>query len=121
MTSIDRPLSGDMLIIDYRQELAAVMDDELLTRNGRNARTLLKDGPLRVTLVALEKGGGMPPHTTNGPITVQPVQGRIRLRATAAEHELGPGELLSVAAGVEHSVHADERAAFLLTVVHPAV
>lgn len=119
MSSIDRPLSGPVLRFSLVEERARVNDPELLVRNGRNARTLVKEGRLRVTLVMVAAGGRIAPHHAEGPITVQMVDGAIRFRAAGKEHELAPGDLLVVDAGVEHAVESDAGGTFLLTVVQP--
>lgn len=119
MSSIDRPLSGAALRFALAAERARVNDPELLTRNGRNARTLVKEGALRVTLVMVGAGGRIAPHLTDGPITVQVLDGDIRFQAAGKEHALGAGDLLVVDAAVEHSVESKAGGTFLLTVVQP--
>lgn len=119
MPSIQRPLSGDILIFDIDEERERAGDPEVIDRSGRAARTLLKEGPLRVTLVVLGPGGELAEHQAPGPITVQVVEGRIRFRAGDDEHDLGPGQLLTAGPGVRHRVSSDDGAAFLLTVSHP--
>jgi quercetin dioxygenase-like cupin family protein len=116
MSSIQRPLSGDVLLLDLGEERGHAADASILERSGRNARTLLKEGSLRVTLVVLAPGGEIAEHHAPGPITVQPLEGRIRFTVAGQEHDLGPGQLLSVGAGVRHEVRSDDGAAFLLTV-----
>jgi quercetin dioxygenase-like cupin family protein len=120
MPSIRRPLSGDVLLFDLREEQRHASDRAILARSGRNARTLVKDGPLRVTLVVLAPGGELAEHQADGPITVQPVAGRIRFTADGVTHELEPGEMLSAGAGVRHAVASTDGATFLLTVALPA-
>lgn len=117
MSSIDRPLSGATLRFALAEERARVNDPELLQRNGRNARTLVKAGPLRVTLVMVGAGGRIAPHLTDGPITVHVLDGEIRFRVAGKEHALSAGDLLVVDAGVEHSVESPVGGTFLLTVV----
>lgn len=107
MSSIDRPLSGSVLRFSLADERARVNDPELLARNGRIARTLVKEGRLRVTLVMVAAGGRIAPHHAEGPITVQMVDGAIQFRAAGKEHALVPGDLLVVDAGVEHAVESD--------------
>ncbi|HSJ15284.1 MAG TPA: cupin domain-containing protein [Longimicrobiales bacterium] len=119
MPSIDRPLAGEVLVHDLVQESAHATTADALGRNGRNARTLIKSGPLRVTLVALAPGGEIAEHHADGPITVQPLHGRIRFRVAGVVHELAPGQLLSLAPGVRHAVAAEDAATFLLTVSAP--
>jgi quercetin dioxygenase-like cupin family protein len=117
VSSIDRPLTGDVLRFRLDEEQGHTNNPELLARHGRNARTLLKVGPLRVTLVRLRAGGEIAAHTAEGPITVQVLDGALRFRAAGLEHALAIGDLLVVAAGVEHSVASEGGGAFLLTVV----
>lgn len=119
MPSIDRPLSGDVLVLDLTEERKIAADPALLARSGRNARTLLKTDALRVTLVVIGSGGEIPEHHADGPITVQPVQGQIRFIAGGEDHELKPGQLLSLGAGIPHRVSSAAGGAFLLTVGLP--
>lgn len=118
MPSIDRPLSGDVMVFDLAAERGTVEDSSTAHRAGRSARTLLKDGPLRVTLVILEPGGEVAEHHASGPMTLQPLDGRITFLAGGEAHEVGPGELLTAGPGVPHQVRSREGGAFLLTVVN---
>lgn len=117
---IDRPLSGDVLVFDLAAERGHAADPAVLGRNGRNARTLVKDGPLRVTLVALGAGGELAEHHADGPITIQVIDGVIRFTADGHDHELRPGSLLSAGPGLRHRVTSETGGSFLLTVTHPA-
>lgn len=102
------------------EERERANDTQLLERNGRSARTLVKEGPLRVTLVVVKAGGRIAPHHATGPISVQVLNGAIRFLAAGKEHALGVGDLLVVDAGVEHAVETESGGTFLLTVVQPA-
>lgn len=117
MSSLDRPLSGSILRFALAEERGRVDDAALLERHGRNARTLVKEGPLRVSLVMVRAGGSIVPHRADGPITVQVLDGGIRFHAAGQEHRLAAGDLLAVPAGVEHAVGSDAGGTFLLTVV----
>jgi quercetin dioxygenase-like cupin family protein len=119
MPSIQRPLSGDVMRFDLRAEDERTADPATIQAHGRAARTLLKDGPLRITMIVLAPGGTVAEHHADGPITIQPLRGTIRFTAAGEDHEIGPGELLSAGAGVRHSVASDDGAAFLLTVSLP--
>lgn len=119
MPSIQRPLSGDVLVFDLGEERERAADPSPIERSGRNARTLLKEGPLRVTLVVLGPGGELAEHQAPGPITVQVVEGRVRFSTADEAHDLGPGQLLAAGPGVRHRVDSSEGGTFLLTVSHP--
>ena len=111
------PLSSNVLSFHLGEERARVNDRVLLERSGRNARTLVKNGPLRVTLVMLQGGGEIAPHRAAGPITVQVLDGDLQFNAAGQDHRLAAGDLLVLDAGVEHHVASEKGGAFLLTVV----
>jgi len=57
MPSIQRPLSGDPLRFRLEEERARMVRAGVEVEQGRTARTLVKDGPLRVTLIVRGPGG----------------------------------------------------------------
>jgi quercetin dioxygenase-like cupin family protein len=87
---------------------------------GGPSRLLARTGTLEVRLVTLAKGREIPPHHARGEITVHCLEGRIAFTAAGATRELGPGQMLVVAAGEPHSVVGLEDAALLVTKVLPA-
>lgn len=119
MPSIDRPLAGDVLVFDLAAERDRTADATVLERSRRNARTLIKDGPLRVTLVVLAAGGELAEHHADGPITIQVLDGAIRFSADGSDHELEAGTLLSAGPGLRHRVASEHGGVFLLTVAQP--
>lgn len=118
MPSIQRPLAGDVLVFDLAEERDRTADESIIDRSGRNGRTLLKSGNLRMTLVVVGPGGEIPEHRAEGPITVQPTEGRIRFSAGGEDYHLQPGQLLACGPGVAHTVTSEEGGTFLLTVAH---
>jgi quercetin dioxygenase-like cupin family protein len=105
--------------VDLDSERRSLDDPAVLQRSGRNARTLLKSGPLRVTIVTVAPGGEVARHQAPGPITVQVLHGEIVFRVAGEDHRLRAGMLLAVPPGMEHSVSSGPGGTFLLTVVHP--
>ncbi|HET8656682.1 MAG TPA: cupin domain-containing protein [Longimicrobiaceae bacterium] len=116
MSSIHRPLAGEPLLHRLGADRSELIDAALLARAGRSARTLVKEGPLRVTLIAIAPEGSIASHRADGPITVHVLAGSIRFRAQGKEWELQPGDVLSLGAGIEHAVESPEGGEFLLTV-----
>jgi quercetin dioxygenase-like cupin family protein len=82
------------------------------------AETLIKTATLRVVLVTMLAGGEMHQHAAPGPITIQVLSGAIRLTMDDVAQDLGAGQLMSLAGGVEHAVDGIEDGAFLLTIAH---
>ena len=118
MPSMERPLSADVLVFDLRDEAARADGGE--GRGSRQARTLIKAGPLRVTLVTMAAGGQIAEHHAEGPITVHVLSGSIRITASGTDYDLEAGQLLMAGPGVRHSVSSRAGGSFLLTVAQPA-
>lgn len=117
MSSMDRTIEGEVLVRHLtRDEL--MIDPLLLARSGRSGRTLVKEGSLRLTIMALAPGGEMPTHSTGGPVTIHVLDGSIVIEALGCDYPLGVGELVALASGVEHSARSTNGGVFLLTVVH---
>lgn len=83
---------------------------------GQNAKTLVKFDTLRVVLMVLAKGARIPEHQTSGRISIQPIQGHLRVHAGGRTFDAPAGRLLSFDRDVRHDVEALEESAFLLTI-----
>ena len=119
MSSFDRSLAGSSPL-DLAHEIAQARAGHATRGAGRTARTLLKDGPLRVTLIVLQAGARIAEHSADGPITVHVLEGTIRMVIGGVEHRISAGQLIGAGAGVRHDVAAEEDdAVFLLTVALP--
>src|ERR1041384_7590253 len=102
MSSVDRPLDGPVLVHRLDKD-AQTIDRELVVKRGRSARTLVKEGPLRLTLMAVAPGGHIPPHTAEGPVSIHVIQGDASFTAANATHDLRAGDIVVFAASVEHA------------------
>lgn len=111
---VDRRLSGDVLALDLDAEMRTARE-ELMSRQGRIARTLVKDGPLRLTLVGLSPGGTIRPHHADAAITILVLEGDILLEARGETHQLAKGSVVALGSGVRHAVSAPRGGFFLLT------
>jgi quercetin dioxygenase-like cupin family protein len=116
MSSLKRTISGPVLPHRLtRDEL--LLDHTLLEERGRTARTLVKEGPLRLTLMALAANGVLPEHRADGPVTIHVLDGAVVFTAMGTTYELAAGEILVFAAGVPHEARSSGGCVFLLTVV----
>ena len=118
MSSLKRNIGGPALV-QHLTRADQLIDETILAKHGRSARTLSKDGPLRLTLIALAANGSLPAHSTDGPVTIHVLEGSVRFSVLEAEYELGQGDVLILSAGVQHSARSDNGTRFLLTVVQP--
>ena len=117
MSSLRRTIDGNVLVRHLKRD-EQMIDPSLLARHGRSARTLVKDGPLRLTLIALAASDRMPSHRAEGPVTIHLLVGEVVFDVEEREYPLVPGEVLVLAAGVRHGVRSSAGCVFLLTVVH---
>ena len=114
MSPVQRPVSGTALRFSLQEEIGVVRE-QLAAGGERTARTLVKDGPLRATLIGLNAGGTLKPHRAEGPITVHVLEGSIEFEADGQRWTLPAGSLFALDGGVTHSVTAPQGGVFLLT------
>lgn len=117
MSSLRRTLEGDVLVHHLKRD-EQMIDQDLVARHGRSARTLVKIGPLRMTVIALAASGSLAPHHAEGPVTIQLLEGDAVFNAAEQEYPLTVGDVLVLASGVPHSAHSSAGCVLLLTVVH---
>jgi quercetin dioxygenase-like cupin family protein len=114
MSSMTRTIEGEVLVHHLSQD-ELIIDRELLALRGRTARTLVKEGPLRLVLMALPPGGDLPAHSADNPVTVHVTDGEVTFRAIDTEYHLVKGDVLVFAGGVEHAASSVDGCVFLLT------
>jgi quercetin dioxygenase-like cupin family protein len=117
MSSMHRTIEGEVLVRHLSQD-ERMVDPVLLAEHGRSARTLVKEGPLRLTIIGIAPGGDLPTHSTAGPVTIHILEGEVLFEALGRAYPLRTGDLLVLAPGVEHSARSATGGLFLLTVVH---
>jgi len=116
MTPVKHPVSGPELTFTLSEEIERLRAD-LRTASGRAARTLIKEGPLTVTLIGVIPGGSLHAHKAGGPITVQVLEGEVEFTVGETTRTLPMGTLLAIDGGITHAVHSTNGGIFLLTVV----
>ncbi len=104
---------------DLRAELGQLRAEEPRLQRRHNAKTLVKEGDLRVVLMTLGRGRRIEEHRAPGRTAIHTLKGRIRLRLPAQTVELPAGRLLAIGPRVPHDVEALEDSAFLLTIGCP--
>jgi quercetin dioxygenase-like cupin family protein len=81
------------------------------------SHALFKADQLELIRLVLPRGKGMPEHAVPGAVTIQCLEGRIDVHAHQKTVTLQAGELVYLAGGEPHSVHAVENASALLTIL----
>jgi quercetin dioxygenase-like cupin family protein len=114
MSPTEHPVSGPALLFDLAEELEIV--HEQLVTTSRTARTLVKNGTLRATLIGLAPNGELASHSADGPITVHVLEGALDFDVEGKTWSLRKGSFFALDAGIEHRARSAEGAVILLTV-----
>lgn len=109
-------ISGEHLAFLLHEEAEALLKNALSSNTGRTAKTLVKDGRLRLTLVAMRAGVEMREHTVDGPASFQCLGGNIQFQLGDETIELAANSVLILDAGVSHNVTAQRDSTFLITI-----
>lgn len=102
------------------REIARFRPDDEKSVSGRRSEMLIKTDDLRVLLVTMRKDATLAEHDAPGTITIHVLDGEMTVDAEGITHDLPSGSLISLAAGVRHSVQARSDGAFLLTIAWSA-
>jgi quercetin dioxygenase-like cupin family protein len=114
-----RRLSGKVLPFMLSAEDDTLRELAEGSKTGRAGKTLVKQGPLRVTLVALTKGTTLPSHQVSGPISIQSIRGCLRLTTDRGGLDVSAGTLIAIGPGVAHTAKAHDDCAILITFAMP--
>ncbi|MCL4183796.1 MAG: cupin [Burkholderiaceae bacterium] len=88
------------------------------TRIGDSPSTaIVRDGHIEVMRLLLPAGKSLPVHALPGPMTLHCMEGVIDVHADGTSRPMRAGELMYLAGGAAHSVHAIEDSFVLATVV----
>jgi quercetin dioxygenase-like cupin family protein len=109
-------MAGSLRRFHLDAEIAALQEEDAYRQGRMNQTALVQEKPLRAALFVFHAGNQLPTHHAPGPITVQVLRGRIIFGTEeGTRDEMAAGDMLSLAAGVTHSVEALEDSAMLLT------
>jgi quercetin dioxygenase-like cupin family protein len=95
-------ISGEVLTFDLKADADDLLQRARAGKAGRAAKTLVKEGPLRIALVALRKGVSLKEHEVAGAVSVQVLRGRLGLQAAARQLDLRSAQLVVLDASVRH-------------------
>ncbi len=109
-------LSGELVSFNLRDEEERQLVKAKSAKAGRAAKTIVKEGQLRVTTVALRKGAVLQEHEVEGDCTIQVSYGQLVLKTDDRSLDLRAGAVIAVRQGVTHSAVATTDCMFLLTV-----
>ncbi len=118
-THADSGTSIGMLDFDLTKEVEVLYHDDAW-QTGISRKRLVRFPDFRISLTAMKAGAKIELHHNPGRISVQTVDGHIRMRAGDQIFDLPKGRALVLDRAVPHDLEALAESAFLLTVAPPA-
>jgi quercetin dioxygenase-like cupin family protein len=108
-------ISGRRLRFGLTREDAVLRDQASASKTGRAGQTLVKEGSLRITQLALRKGSALGSHQIAGAVSMQMLRGRLRVTTTDGAMTLESGDLIALGVGVGHDTQAVTDCVVLIT------
>jgi len=112
-----RVLDAPLVQIDLPKYIKEIKTEEAWQKADRNAITIYKTEDLTLVLVAMHEGAEMKPHSTNGILILQLIEGKITFGANEHQVEVAPQQMLTLHENLTHNVKAVKESVFLLTVI----
>jgi quercetin dioxygenase-like cupin family protein len=84
------------------------------------SKMLLKSEDLRILLMAMETGARMEEHHSDGRISIQVLEGSVRIGIQQQIREISAGNLLAIDRSVKHDVEATQDSILLVTIAWPS-
>jgi quercetin dioxygenase-like cupin family protein len=109
-------LSGPLMGFDLKAEDLKVRNAAATARSRRASKTLVKEGSLRIVLVAIAKGGALARHLAGGSVSIHVLRGSLILATQDGTAAIRSGELIVLEAGLVHGVTATTDASILITI-----
>ena len=109
-------LSGSVVPIDLGEKRRAILEEARLAANGRAGETLVKEGALRLTILGFTAGASMADHQAGGPLSIEVLDGLIRVTVAGESSDVQCGDALVIEAGLRHAVLARTDAVVLLAI-----
>jgi len=104
---------------DLREEIGKLSQTASWRKTGQNAKELVKYPDLRISLILLRPSKRIQGHEADARISIQTIDGKIRLHLPDETVELAAGQMSTLERGVTHDVEAEQESAFLLTIAWP--
>jgi len=111
-----RGLAAPALHFDLRAKLEELRNEHGYEASDHLAVTLVKEPDFRIVLIALKAGGRLKEHHADARISIQAIEGLVRMHLPDGSVELPPGHILALEPNIPHDVEGEGESALLLTI-----
>jgi quercetin dioxygenase-like cupin family protein len=114
----DRVLDGTYVFVDIPSYTRQIKDEKAWEKNDRNGITVFKSENITMVITALQKGASIEDNTVDGFLTIQVLDGTIRISAPDGDIDAVKKQLITFHPQIPHSLAATTDAILLLTVTN---
>lgn len=114
-----RPLAAPLSMVQLSDAAQRLRGEEQYRDGDRNAVTLVKDGSLRVQLVALKRGARLHENDPEGSLSAHVLEGRATVSVEGATETVDSGGIAVIGAGYAWEIAADDESLLLLQLSWP--
>ena len=111
----DRVIDASYIFTDLPAFIKQLKEEDAWKKNDRNGITLFKTDNMTMVLTVFHKGAVIPHNSVDGLVSIQTIEGKIRLTTADGDIELKEKQLINFHPHQEHSIEALEEAVFLIT------
>src|SRR5688572_2683969 len=111
----DRVLDALYVVVDIPDYLRQLREEKTWEKNDRNGITVFKTSFMTMVLTAMHEKAMIRDNKVDGLLTIQVVEGSLRITTIDGDFELKEKQLVSIHANETHTIEAITEAAFLLT------
>jgi quercetin dioxygenase-like cupin family protein len=109
-------IAGKMISFDTAGEEPKLRQQAARAKTGHAAKTLVKEGRIRVTLAALRRGAKLGAHRhVRGEVALHVLRGQLQVRADRHTIRAGKGSVTVLQAGAPHAAEALRDSTVLIT------
>lgn len=108
-------IDAPVVAIDLPAYIKQIREEEAWKKYDRNSITVFKSADLRIVLGGLHSGAEMIPHTAEGMMSIQVLEGELNINTDYSDTRLQTGHVLAIHKGTTYSVKAANESIYLLT------
>jgi len=111
----DRVIDAPFVFAGLSAFILQLKNEEAWKKNDRNGITIFKTGNVTVVLSALHEGAEILDTTVDGIVTVQVLEGKVRISTSEGDVDLKEKEMVGFHPQVTHSIRATSESVLLIT------
>jgi len=113
----ERILDAPFLTNDIDKYYELLKSEEAWQKNDRNGITIYKTDKLTHVLTCLKENAAIDYNSVNGLITIQVIKGSVEFVLPGNDFTLKDQQMVTIHAGIEHSIKATKETLLLITTV----